>query len=66
VKDFPIHVLLFVAVSAVIVGMSLVFSEKEDGRALRMFPRRLLWFLAGCGILAAVLLVLEHAFAPVS
>ena len=64
-KDLPTHLLLFAIVGLSIVACSLVFSEQDDAKALRSLPRRLLWFFAGCGILAAILLFVEHAFASV-
>ena len=64
-KDLPTHLLLFTIVGLAIVACSLVFSEQDDTKALRSLPRRLLWFFVGCGILAAILLFVEHAFANV-
>jgi hypothetical protein len=62
-NDLPTHLLLFAIVSLAIVACSLVFSESSDAQAIRHLPRRLLWFYAGCGILAAVQLFEEHVFA---
>lgn len=64
-KDIGVHLLLFLVVSVAIVLMSAFFSEADDGKALRSLPRRLFWFVVGCGILCGVLLVVEHAFARV-
>jgi cell division protein FtsW (lipid II flippase) len=64
-RDLPIHLLLFAIVGFAIVACSLVFSEPDDGKALKHLPRRLFWFFAGCGILAAILLFVEHVFASV-
>jgi len=66
VNDVWVHLLLFVILSAVIVLMSAFFSEPEDGPALRSFPRRLVVFLLGCGLLAGLLLIFEHTLASVS
>ena len=63
-KDLHWHLLLFAVVSLAIVVLSLVFSETDDRRALRILPKRMFWFCAGCAILAAVLLAAEHLFAP--
>lgn len=65
-KDLPTHLLLFAIVGLAIVACSLVFSEPDDGKALKNLPKRLFWFFVGCGILAAILLFVEHAFASVS
>lgn len=65
-NDLWVHLLLFVILSAVIVLMSAFFSEPEDGPALRSFPKRLVVFLVGCGILTGVLLLFEHTLASVS
>ena len=61
--DLAVHLLLFLVASAVIVLMGSFYSEADDAKALRAFPRRLAVFLAGCGVLVAVLLVCEHTFA---
>jgi len=63
VKDLPIHLVLFAVVGLVISGLSAVFAEPEDGRALKGFPRRYLWFLGGCAVFAAVLLAAEKLLA---
>lgn len=65
-KDLPTHLLLFAIVGSAIVACSLVFSEPDDAKAVKSLPKRLLWFFAGCGILAAIILFVEHAFAGVS
>ncbi|MEZ6015836.1 MAG: hypothetical protein R3F49_12020 [Planctomycetota bacterium] len=63
--DLSTHVLLFLVVSAVIVAISSMFSEPEDGPALKMYPRRLLKFVVGSGLVLAVMLVCEHTFASI-
>jgi hypothetical protein len=63
VKDLPIHLVLFVLVSSVIVLMGSFYSEAEDGKALRSFPRRLAVFLFGCAVLVGIMLICEHTFA---
>jgi len=65
VKDLPVHVLLFLLVSAVIVLMGSFYAEAEDGKALQGFPRRLGVFLFGCAVLVGIMLVCEHTFAGV-
>lgn len=65
-NDILIHLLLFGLVSAAIVLMSAFFAEPEDGPALRQYPKRLLVFIIGCGILTGVLLIFEHTLASVN
>lgn len=65
-KDISVHVLLFLVVSFAIVLMSAFFTEAEDGKALKSFPRRFVVFVVCCAILSGILLVLEHTFARVS
>lgn len=65
--DLLIHVLLFTAVSLVIVVMGSFYSEPaNDLRALRAVPRRLLIFVLSCAAVAIVMLVCEMLFASVS
>ena len=64
-NDLPTHLALFAVAALVIVGVSAAFSEMEDGAALRLVPRRLLYFVVGCATLTGVMLVLEHTVASV-
>lgn len=64
-NDLPLHLLLFAVAATVIVIVSAAFSETDDRAALRIVPRRLLYFVAGCAVLTAVMLVLEHTVASV-
>jgi hypothetical protein len=66
VNDLWVHLGLFTVLSAVIVLMSVFFTEPEDGPALRSFPRRFVVFLVGCAVLAGLLLILEHTLASAS
>jgi hypothetical protein len=65
VNDLFVHLLLFLLASVAIVGMGTCYADAEDGPALRNFPRRLLVFLGGCGVLTLVMLLLEHTLASV-
>jgi H+/Cl- antiporter ClcA len=65
VKDPLIHALLFLVTSAVIVALGTCYSERSDERAKKLYPRRLLRFLIGCAIVAAILLVFERTLARV-
>ncbi len=64
-KDLPIHLLLFAVVGLAIVGLNAVFADADDAKALKSLPRRLLWFFAGCGVLAVLMLLVERVFARV-
>lgn len=65
-NDLVVHLVLFTVLSAVIVLMSAFFSETDDAKALRSFPKRLIVFFVGCGILTGVLLLCEHTLASVN
>jgi len=65
VNDLPFHLLLFAFTGTVIVTISSFFSEADDQAALRALPRRVLVFLGGCGLIAVVMLILEHTVASV-
>jgi hypothetical protein len=65
VKDLPIHLALLLAIGVAIAGTSALYSEPDDRKALRSVPRRLATFLLGCGLVAGVLLLIEHTFASV-
>ncbi len=65
-KDMPTHLLLFAIVGLVIVTMGCMFSETDDRAALRILPRRLLYYFVGCALVAAIMLACEHTFARVS
>ena len=63
--DLFFHIALFVASASVIVAVSCMFSEPEDGPALKTFPVRLFKFLVGSGLVLGIMLVLEHTLASV-
>ena len=62
-NDLPFHLLIFAVTGAVIVIVSAMFSEATDIAALRVVPKRLLYFLIGCSVVAGVMLLLEHTLA---
>lgn len=62
-KDAPIHLLLFLLLGTAIVTLGTFYSDADDTRARKAWPRRMLNFLAGCAILVVVMLVCEHTFA---
>lgn len=59
------HVGFFLVLSLAIVVLSAFYSEVEDGPALRSVPKRYAVFVGACGVVAAVMLVLEYLFASV-
>jgi len=63
--ELLIHIVLFLIASVAIVGMGSCYSDAEDAPALRNFPRRYLMFVGGCGLLALIMIVLEHTIASV-
>ena len=60
-----LHAGFFLLLSVPIVVIGAFYSEPEDGPALRSLPRRYGVFVGACGIVAAVMLVLEAMFASV-
>lgn len=60
------HVLYFLVLSFAIVVMSAFYSEPDDGPALHSIPRRYVVFVAACGLVAGIMLLLERLFASVS
>lgn len=64
-SDLAVHVLLFLLLSVPIVVMGAFFSEPEDGPALRSVPKRYAVFVFACGVVAAIMLILEAVFVSV-
>ena len=64
-NDIGIHLLLFFLISAAIVLMSAFFADMDDARALRTYPKRLIYFLFGCAVLTGVMLLCEHTLASI-
>ncbi len=64
-SDLLVHLLLFMAIGAGIVPAAAFYSEPDDAKALRSFPRRFGVFALGCGIVALLLVVAEHTVASV-
>jgi hypothetical protein len=56
---------LFAFVGLSIVTLGSFFGETEDRPALAHVPWRLLVFFGGCGLIALILIVLEHTVAAV-
>ncbi len=64
-NEIVIHILLFFVAALAIVGLGSCYADAADGPALRNFPRRFLMFIAGCALLALIMIVLEHTIASV-
>lgn len=64
-RDLGFHLGLFVILAIAIVTLSAFFADPEDEPALRSVPRRLLVLIAGCAILAGLILLAEHTVASV-
>ena len=65
-NDPLVHLLLFLLVAVAIVFAGATFSELEDGPLRRGLPRKVGLFCLWCGVLCAVVLVLEHTLASTS
>lgn len=61
--DPLVHFALFALVAVAIVFAGATFSEVEDAPLLKGLPRKVGWFILWCGVLAAVIVVLEHTLA---
>ena len=59
------HVLLFLALLFAIVVMSSFYADPDDAKAFKTIPRRYLAYVLSCGVVAVVMLVVEHLFAGV-
>lgn len=64
-NDLGVHIVLFLVSTAIIVAVSCMFTEADDARALKLFPRRYATFVVVSAIVAAVMLVAEHTLASV-
>ncbi len=60
-----LHVFFFLALCVPIVVIGAFYAEPDDSIAFRGLPRRYAVFVGACGIVAAVMLALEHGFASV-
>jgi hypothetical protein len=64
--DLGQHIGLFLLSTAIIVAVSCMFTEADDGKALRLFPRRYVTFVVVSVVVAVAMLILEHTLASVS
>jgi hypothetical protein len=63
VSGLWVHLLLFLLMGTAIVTLGTFYADAEDGRARKLWPRRMLSFFGGCAVLVLVMLVCEHTFA---
>ena len=59
-NDLPFHLLIFAVTGSVIVIVSAMFSETTDAAALRVIPKRLLYFFFGCSVVAGIMTRTGH------
>ncbi|MEM1448551.1 MAG: hypothetical protein AAF957_00840 [Planctomycetota bacterium] len=64
--DLGLHIGLFLVATAIIVGVSCMFTEADDAKALRLFPRRYVVFVVVSALVAGAMLAFEHTLASVS
>lgn len=64
-NDILFHIVLFLVAGTVIVIISCMFTEADDGAAMRSFPRRWITFFGGCALVTAIMLIAEHTFASI-
>ncbi len=64
-KDYLFHGSLFLFAGTVIVAISCMFADADDGMAMKAFPKRWLTFFGGCTIVVLIMLLLEHTLASV-
>lgn len=65
-NDLGFHIGLFLFSTLVIVAVSCMFTEADDQKALKLFPRRYLTFVLVSAVVIVLMLVVEHTFASVS
>lgn len=65
-NDLGFHIGLFLFSTLVIVAVSCMFTEADDQKAIKLFPRRYLTFVLVSTVVVVVMLVVEHTFASVS
>ncbi|MFT5735075.1 MAG: hypothetical protein ACJAZN_001172 [Planctomycetota bacterium] len=65
-NDLGFHIGLFLFSTLVIVAVSCMFTEADDQKALKLFPRRYLTFVLVSTVVIVLMLVVEHTFASVS
>ncbi|MBL6755946.1 MAG: hypothetical protein ISQ11_06020 [Planctomycetes bacterium] len=63
--DLGLHIALFLLSAGVIVAVTCMYTEAEDGKALRLFPRRYGTFVLVSGVIVAAMIVIQNTLASV-
>lgn len=63
--DLGLHLALFLLSTGAIVAVTCMFTEADDGKALRLFPRRYATFVLVSGGIVAAMIVVQHTLASV-
>ncbi len=64
--DPLVHLVLFLLAALAIVFAGSTFSDLEDQALLRTLPKKVGWFCLWCGVLALLIVLLEHTLASTS
>lgn len=64
-EDLGTHLLLFLFSAAVVVAVTCMFTEADDGRAVRMFPRRYATFVLVTGAIVGAMILVQSTVASV-
>ena len=63
--DLGLHIALFLLSAMVIVAVTCMYTEAEDGKAIRLFPRRCATFVLASAAIVVVMIVVQHTMASV-
>ncbi len=63
--DLGIHLALFMLSAGVIVSVTCMYTEADDGKALRLFPRRYATFVLASAAIVVVMIVIQQTLASV-
>jgi preprotein translocase subunit Sec61beta len=63
--DLGLHIALFLLSAMVIVAVTCMYTEAEDGKAIRLFPRRYATFVLASAAIVVVMIVVQHTMASV-
>jgi|GEM_PF-899079 len=63
--DLGLHIALFLVSAGVIVSVTCMYTEAEDGKALRLFPRRYATFVVVSGVIVAAMILIQNTLASV-
>jgi len=63
--DLGIHLAPFMLSAGVIVSVTCMYTEADDGKALRLFPRRYATFVLASAAIVVVMIVIQQTLASV-